>query len=172
MRIPARIIHVRTNTQLAAFEEIGHDLPVLPRNCDRECTLEQMGRHAAVLARDLAVALSEKIKSLDGGRTARAEDIRGPAARCGGMPTGYTLVFEGFSDRDKTFIEEQLASFRDQCAVRPLRITPTTVSYWYETHADIARINRNIRLMIDLMDQPTQISLAGNTIRSVRIPTR
>jgi hypothetical protein len=173
IRIPGRIINVRTNTLMGSFDVSGLDLPALPANCDRECVLEQMGRHARTLARDLGAALSVKLAALGDGRSIATEGGRPvPSSRCGGMPAAFTLVFDGFGPSEITRMEEYFTAFSDFCATRPVRTSGTYAEYWYETQADAARLNRNLRLMLEQMGVNGQINLTGNTIKVVKVATR
>ena len=44
--------------------------------------------------------------------------------------------------------------------------------YWYETHAAAARLNRNLRLMLDQTSVYRRISVSDNTIRVAKVGPR
>ena len=54
----------------------------------------------------------------------------------------------------------------------PVRSSPKLAEYTYDTSDDIARLNRNLRVMLDHMGLPGQVSVAGNTLKVVQIGTR
>src|SRR5262249_38236269 len=58
IRIPGRLLNVRTGQQIAAFEVAGLELAPLPQGCDRECLLERVGGEAKLVANELAQALT------------------------------------------------------------------------------------------------------------------
>jgi hypothetical protein len=185
VRIPGRIINVRSSRLLGAFEVTGLDLPVLPLGCsnDRECVLEQVGDQARMLARDLGGALAEKLAALSrprvtgpaagepvpGGRTAR---VYPPSDGCDGMPQAFTVILDGFNNQEVTKVEEYLSAFKCFEHMRPVRATATQSEYWYETQTDAARLNHSLRVMLDHMGLPGQIQLAGNVLKVVKIGTR
>ncbi|WP_331317679.1 hypothetical protein [Methylobacterium mesophilicum] len=68
IRIPGRLLNVRTGQSLGSFEVAGLQLPPLPQGCDRECLLERVGAEAKTVGADLAAALTAK---LDGVRCRR-----------------------------------------------------------------------------------------------------
>ncbi len=61
VRIPGRLLNVRTGQSLGSFEVAGVQLPPLPQGCDRECLLERVGAEAKVIAGDVAAALTAKL---------------------------------------------------------------------------------------------------------------
>jgi hypothetical protein len=67
-RISGRIINVRSSQLLADIEMVERDLPELPRGCDRECLLGEMGDWARPIARDLGSALAEKLANFRPGQ--------------------------------------------------------------------------------------------------------
>ncbi|WP_460005942.1 hypothetical protein [Methylorubrum rhodinum] len=61
VRIPGRLLTVRTGQSLGSFEVAGLQLPPLPQGCDRECLLERVGAEAKAIAGDVAAALAAKL---------------------------------------------------------------------------------------------------------------
>ena len=189
VRIPGRVLNVRTGQNIGSFEVSGLQLPPLPQGCDRECLLERVGDEAKNLAGDLAVALTQK---LDGfiapARTgdlpmvmpAPTMDAQNPSpmvsgvngGTCGGMPTAYVVRFNGFSTQEIKAAEEYLRSFSCFESQRPVRSSANQAEYWYETRAESGRLNRNLRLMLEMMNVGGQVSFTGNVFVLSRVATR
>jgi hypothetical protein len=183
IRIPGRLLNVRTGQQIASFEVTGLELAPLPQNCDKECLLEKVGGEAKLIANELAQALTSKLDGFvaparvetpitttpgtDGGTVATGDDVS-----CGGLPTAFVIRVTGFEATEVLAIEEYLRAFSCYSHQRPVRATPAQSEYWYETRADSARLNRNLRLMLEHMDAGGQVSFAGNTFTVTKIGTR
>ncbi|MGU3496156.1 hypothetical protein ACLBXM_19110 [Xanthobacteraceae bacterium A53D] len=190
VRIPGRILNVRTGQAIGSFEVAGLQLPPLPQGCDRECLLERVGGEAKTLSTDLALALTQKLDGFiaprDGGATTApvnsgtGEVIPGSApatggtanAACGGMPTAYVVRLSGFTAEEMKAAEEYMRSFSCFESQRPVRSSASQSEYWYETRADSGRLNRNLRLMLEMMDAKGQVAFSGNTFTISRVATR
>jgi hypothetical protein len=189
VRIPGRLLNVRTGQSLGSFEVSGMQLPPLPQNCDRECLLERVGAEAKTIAGDVASALTAKLdgfvaprRAADAGAPAGEAPPAGAAAggaapvaggeACGGLPTAYTVRFDGFSPQEVQAAEEYMAAFRCYEHQRPVRAGGSATEYWYETRADSGRLTRNLRLMLEHMSAPGQVQFSGNTFVVRRIATR
>ncbi|KQP40058.1 hypothetical protein ASF49_21380 [Methylobacterium sp. Leaf104] len=187
VRIPGRLLNVRTGQSLGAFEVAGVQLPPLPQGCDRECLLERVGAEAKAIAADVASALTAKLdgviatrRGADAGATlpgvaspAGGAVAAGPSGEaCGGLPTAYTVKLTGFSAQEVQAAEEYMAAFRCYEHHRPVRAGSASAEYWYETRADSARLGRNLRLMLDHMSAPGQVQFSGNTFVINRVATR
>jgi len=185
VRIPGRLLNVRTGQSLGAFEVAGLQLPPLPQGCDRECLLERVGAEAKSIAADVATALTAKLDGVIAPR--RAADAGAlpntlaggeppPAAAagesCGGLPTAYVVRLSGFSAQEVQAAEEYMAAFRCYEHHRPVRSGGATAEYWYETRSDSARLGRNLRLMLEHMSAPGQVQFSGNTFVVSRVATR
>ncbi|GEL43482.1 hypothetical protein MEX01_40730 [Methylorubrum extorquens] len=188
VRIPGRMLNVRTGQMIGSFEVSGLQLPPLPQGCDRECLLERTGAEARVIARDLASALTQKLDGFQAPRRSgslvpqprlnlepepsgsNGVPVRGEA--CGGFPAAYALRFSGFSAQEIQSIEEYISAFRCYEQHRPVRASANEAEYWYETRSDPARLNRNLRLMLDHMNRSGQVTSAGNSIIVTNVPTR
>ncbi|MEH3143812.1 MAG: hypothetical protein PGN34_00265 [Methylobacterium frigidaeris] len=187
VRIPGRLLNVRTGQSLGAFEVAGVQLPPLPQGCDRECLLERVGAEAKTIAADVAAALTTKLdgfiaprRAADAGPppvggAAPAAVPGGPVApgeACGGLPTAYTVRLSGFSAQEVQAAEEYMAAFRCYEHHRPVRSGAAAAEYWYETRSDSARLGRNLRLMLEHMSAPGQVQFSGNTFVVSRVATR
>lgn len=186
VRIPGRLLNVRTGQQIAAFEVIGLELAPLPQGCDRECLLERVGGEAKLVANELAQALTQKLAGFI--LPARsANDVGGPAPLsgrvttlvpagdgqgCVNLPTAFVIRLNGFSAGEAQAIEEYLRAFGCYVHHRPVRSTASQAEYWYETRADPARLNRNMQLMLEHMGAAGQVSFAGNTFSVTKLATR
>ena len=149
--------------------------------------LEHIGEQAKRVAHDLGSVLAEKLSMLSPARqptgpsvvTAPApipqqtDGAPPPAAPrssdCTGMTTGYALVFRGF---------EFAGGAADRALPRRLqRLRPSSprphpnrfVEYWYETCIDVARLDRNIQLMLEQMALTGRTALRGNRIEVDKI---
>jgi hypothetical protein len=186
VRIPARLLNVRTGQQIAAFEVAGLELAPLPQGCDRECLLERVGGEAKLVANELAQALTLKLSGfilparganaaggpapLSGGVAALVP--AGDAQGCLNLPTAFVIRLNGFSTSEVEAIEEYLRAFGCYLHHRPIRSTASQAEYWYETRADSARLNRNMHLMLEHMSTAGQVSFAGNTFSITKVATR
>lgn len=195
VRIPGRILNVRTGQAIGSFEVTGLQLPPLPQGCDRECLLERVGAEARTLSTDLALALTQKLDGFispareanpgsgigsggsaeippaAGGAIANAAPSNG-SSPCGGMPTAYVVRLSGFTAEEMKAAEEYMRSFSCFESQRPVRSSASQVEYWYETRADSGRINRNLRLMLEMMNAGGQVAFSGNTFTVSRVATR
>ena len=186
VRISGRIINVRSSQMLGAFEVVERDLPVLPLGCDRdrECVIEQMGDNIRVLARDLGAALAEKLVNFRPGNPGPLTGpgplpgpgvgaiVHAPADGCNGFPQAFTVILDGFNNQELTKAEEYMAAFKCFDHMRPVQVRASVSEYWYETQTDAARLNHSLRVMLDHMGLPGQISVAGNVVKVVKIGTR
>jgi len=186
IRIPGRLLNVRTGQQIAAFEVSGLELAPLPQGCDRECLLERVGGEAKLVAGELAQALTLKLSGfilpaqganavggpapLSGSVTALAP--AGDAQGCLNLPTAFVIRLNGFSTSEVEAIEEYLRAFGCYPQYRPIRSTASQAEYWYETRADSARLSRNMQLMLEHMGTAGQVSFAGNTFNITKLATR
>ncbi len=190
VRIPGRLLNVRTGQSLGSFEVTGLQLPPLPAGCDRECLLERVGAEAKALSTDLAQALTQKLdgviapKRADGGGTGVTETAPGSGApvvalapgdtgeSCVGLPTAYVVRVNGFSSAEIQAVEEYMRAFKCYEHHRTVRAAGSQTEYWYETRIDGARLNRNFRLMLEHMNVGGQVSMSGNTVVLGKVATR
>jgi hypothetical protein len=186
IRIPGRLLNVRTGQSLGSFEVAGLQLPPLPQGCDRECLLERVGAEARTIAGDVAAALTAKLDGViaprrtggaaDSGEPAAvgggASSAAAPGEGCGGLPTAYVVRLSGFSAQEVQTVEEYLSAFRCYEAHRPVRQSGSSAEYWYETRSDSARLTRNLRTMLEHMGASGQVQFTGNTVVVTRVATR
>lgn len=188
IRIPGRMIHVQSGQMLGGFEVAfgPKDLPPLPPRCNRDCVLEHIGTQAKQIAHDLGAVLAQKLSMLSPARGSGMPTVTEPApiagqpaegvppqvARgndCTGLTTGYTLVFRGFESPEILQVERYLVAFKGYDHHRPVRTQGRYAEYWYETCADVARLDRNIQLMLEQMALMGRTALRGNRIEVDKI---
>jgi hypothetical protein len=167
-RLAGRLLAVRTGQHLGNFEVDVADVRA-PADCSRECVLETVGDQAKLLAQDLGAVLAVKLKSLT---VAAVPAAPASSLQPGGLPTAYTMLFNGFEVADRRGIEEYLVSFSGYQTHRPVRSGGTFVEYWYETAADSARLERNLGLMLDHLGLRGRVALSGNKVTVDKIATR
>jgi hypothetical protein len=166
-RITGRLLNVRSGRRLGNFEVELPQADNAPTNCNRECILETVGKNAKILAQDLGVVLAQKLDYLSpaSGDNAAAKDGDGKK----GMTQSYSLVFNGFDPDDVTRIEEYMVAFKGYKKHRPVTSSLRSAEYWYETDSDAARLNRNLRRMLEHMGTNGRLVYAGNTFTLEKI---
>lgn len=178
LRITGRILSLPNGEALANYE-LGYDpnqLPPLPANCNRECLLEEVGYEARRVGSDVAHVLATHLDHLspkdETERNVGRLKQDGVESQCVGLSSAYTLTFRHFSSSEISRIEEYLVAFQGYEHYRPTRIGTTEAMYWYETCADVERLNRNLRTMVEHMDIEYRMEKIGNTfdLEKIRIP--
>ena len=167
-RVEGRLLNVRSGKRLGNFEVKLPQVVNAPTNCARECILEIVGERAKVLAQDLGLVLAKKLDHLSpvsGSDVIAVEDNE-----AAGLSHAYSVVFTNFSSQEINRIEEYLAAFSGYRHHRPVTASLNTNEYWYETNSDSARLNRNLRLMLDLMGADGRVVFSGNqfTLEKIR----
>lgn len=146
VRVEGELIQVDTGRFLGAFE---WDLPgksTVPNNCSRECVIEEVGKHAQRLARDVGAILAEKLLYKERGTevtVALEEDTD-----FNGEPTEYTLKFENFDAQDMLTIQEYLVVFSGYKTHRPISKTPRSAELWYLSDINAAMLDSNLNRML------------------------
>ncbi|MEP9390562.1 hypothetical protein [Mesorhizobium sp. KR9-304] len=192
IRIPGRLINVTTGQALGSFEvsyDAG-DLPPLPPQCNRDCILENVGDEAKRIATDVGAVLASKLDVLaptgdndasiaaagaDGSVDVQSSEVAiGPTSKCTGLTTGYSLTFRGFDSEEYSRIEEYLVAFRGYDHHRPVKVGLTQAEYWYESCSDVARLNRNLRMMAEHMGFETRIGMVRNRfeVDKIEVPKK
>lgn len=172
IRVSGRMIDVRNGRALGNYEvSYGpNQLPPLPPNCDRNCVLENVGNESKRIARDVADVLATKLDYLSPATTAASsssnidQNVNSTNATCTGLSAPYSLTLIGFETEELNEIESVIIAFSGYSHHRPVRITGTEASYWYETCADSAKLVQNLRAMISMMDTEARVSLIDNKI--------
>ena len=195
-RLSARALNVRTGQVLGRWSSKNVEFSALPSSCgaDRDCLLETVGEDLEGLTVDVAEPLADSLRMtfMDRGPVvggsgggvvggpgpgpgpgpmAGGPGPRGPVGDgCAGIENEYAVNLEGFSAAEVTAIEEYLVSFRCYISHRPLgRSAGGRASYWYSTRSDDARINRNLRLMLEHMGVQGVVEFTSNRFRVRKI---
>lgn len=188
VRIAGRMIQVQTGKALGNFEvAVGpRGLKPLPVNCNRDCILEHVGNQAKPIAHEVGIVLARKLDELSPTKPKDASELKAPApavaalpapapaaapsGSCTGMSTAYTIVVRGFDPEDTGLIERMLVSFQGYEHHRPVRTRTRLAEYWYETCSDQARLERNLRTMLEQMPGQTRMALSAHRFEIEKIP--
>jgi len=168
-RITGRLLNVRSGKRLGNFEVELPQPDNAPVKCERECILETVGKNARVLGMDLGVVLAQKLDWLAPGKSSGGMKSGKNNA---GIATAYTLVFTGFTPDDITTIEEFIVAFKGYEHHRPISSSLRSAEYWYETNSNSARLNRNLRLMMDHLEFEGRVTFKGSSFQIERIKRR
>ena len=161
-RIEGRLLNVQTGQRLGNFEVELPQPDNVKRDCNRECILETVGKNAKVLAQDLGAALSAKLSHRVQGSAPRiatgantpqslsSTSSTTPASpKNKGLPSAYTLVFNGFNPSEIIRIENEIVKFKGYSHHRLITSSIKNNEYWYESDARIARLNRDLGYMLE-----------------------
>lgn len=165
-RVTGRIVNVSSGERLGAFETAFPKPRHAPLGCGRDCVLEVAGHQAEILSRDLGSILSAHIDSAMQGQTENLTE----AAQKEGLVRSYSLAFEQFSSGEITRIEEYLVAFSGYRTYRPVRVMQLHAEYWYETTAEAARMNRNLRKMLDYLGVRGRVAFTGGNFVVQKLP--
>ena len=178
IRISGRMIQVQTGRDLGNFEvDYGpKGLSALPINCNTDCILEEVGKHAKRIGTDVGINLTRKLEEV-APNSPKAVQIEAPketkvrdlpkvaeteTKACTGLSMAYVIVITGFGSEDINRMEEMMVSFQGYEHHRPLKTQTNYSEYWYETCADRARVERNLRTMTEQFPGESRVALAGN----------
>jgi len=165
-RIEGRLLNVQTGQRLGNFEVELPQPDNVKRDCNRECILETVGKNAKVLAQDLGAVLTIKLSSLTKNKGFSS------AAQKSGLPSAFALVFNGFKSEEITRIEEYIVAFSGYKTHRPVRSSMRQTEYWYESESDSARLNRNLRQMLEHLGVKGRVTFAGSNFKVEKIGLR
>lgn len=160
-RIAGHMLAVQSGQYLGDFE-VKKTFNA-PADCNRECILEAVGDKSRSLAQDLGDVLAIKLAHL--------VNDSGSSANDGGVATGggdaltkkYTLVFNNFTPDERLDIEEYLVVFSGYKSHRPTDCSRRSCEYWYESTISSAKLNRNLKRMLDQLGSDANIQFRGNT---------
>jgi hypothetical protein len=168
-RITGRLLNVRSGKRLGNFEVELPQPDNAPVKCGRECILETVGKNARVLGMDLGVVLTKKLDWL----SARSDESHGKSDSGNeGIASAYSLVFTGFTPEEMTEIEEYIVAFRGYEHHRPVSSSLRNAEYWYETSSKSARLNRNLRLMMEHLGYEGRVAFTGSSFKIEKITQR
>lgn len=151
LKINGRILNVRTGENIGSYEAALPSNLVGPPRCDLACVNLHAKEKLTWLAQDLGTALAAKARAVS--PSGKADDAAPTTAPIGdidkGLPTAFTLSFSGFNPSEMNAVEEYLVAFSGYLNHRPVNGGYQNIRYWYETKSDIARLNRNLRKMLE-----------------------
>lgn len=173
-RVSGRLLNVRSGKRLGNFEVELPRADNAPTDCTRECILEIVGKHAKTLAQDLGVILAKKLDYLSpaGGNKSSSSPINSDDDDDYGMSNSYSLVFSGFTPDEISRVEEYIVAFKGYQHHRPVSSSLRNFEYWYESDSKVARLNRNLRMMMELMEEDGRVVYSGNTFTIEKINQR
>ena len=173
VRVTGRMLHVPNGRHLGTFEVELAEPANAPKDCDRECLLEEVGDETRYLARELGAVLALKLDAL----SPTAENVAGTStvrvdAGEAGLAAAYPLVFEGFTPEEINDIEEYFVAFQGYEHHRPIRCGVRICEYWYETRSDTARLKRNLTKMLDYLGVTGRIDSTASrfTVQKIASP--
>ena len=186
IRIVGRMIQVQTGRDLGSFEvAVGpKGLKPIPPKCDRDCVLEHVGEEAKPIANEVGAILARKLDDLSPTAPKNETVMTKPAPMqaapsqhqaasdkaCVGLSTAYTIVLNGYDIADIDSIESMLMAFQGYEHHRPVKTQTKYSEYWYETCSDRARLERNLRSLVDQLPGQNRLSLNGNKFEIENIP--
>tara|TARA_Y100001960_G_scaffold307707_1_gene364278 strand:+ start:74 stop:973 length:900 start_codon:yes stop_codon:yes gene_type:complete len=169
-RVTGRLLNVHSGKRLGNFEVKLPRVINAPTNCARECILEVVGENAKTLAQDLGLVLAKKLDHLS--PVKGGDVIAKDGGEAAGLSNAYSLLFRNFTLEEINRIEEYLAAFSGYRHHRPVVASLNTNEYWYETDSESARLNRNLRLMLDLLEADGRVVFSGNQFMVEKIRKR
>lgn len=166
VRLEGRIFNVRTGQRMGNFEVKSPKEWTAEPKCTRECILETIGDAGQILADDLGAVLNEKLQWL-----INADHSDDPAAD-NSLVGAYTMIFQNFTEDEVLKIEEFMLDFSGYKTHRPVYTSKRRAEFWYETTLKSAKLNRNVRKMLDVLDLRARVQFSGNTFTVQRITLR
>lgn len=197
VRMPGRILNVRTAQLVGSFEVDAGRLPALPVPCDQECVMSNVGDDAKLIASDLGDALVQKLAGWNAGGLDRASAGSAPAsmpkladstpvseptaapskavpagAACEGLSGDYAIQIKDFRQDELLRIEEAIRMFSCYEEMRPMRSGATYAEYSYRTSSGSQRLDRNLRRMLEFLDLTGQVRFDGTRFEVTKVSTR
>ena len=201
VRMPARVLDLRGNNLVAAFEVNMPRLPALPLQCDSTCLFNAVGDDAKLVASELGSAIADKLAAYTGGgmaaqggtapgsiapvgapalaqpRTADSTPApqagAAPAApRCDALPGDTTIRFKDFTSDEILEMERNLRMFSCFVDIRPIQTGATFAFFSYRSSAGTSRLDRNLRVMLDYLNVRGQVRFDGREFEVVKVQTR
>lgn len=157
---------------------------------DEHCVKEFVSTYGERLARDAGNALSLRLAALIGEHYGSAGGVPSdpgklgsadgyvpdagtgdnyaavnPGAGCPNIPTTFIITYEGFSQPQMTFAENNMSQWRCALDLDAVDQSYANATYEYKTKANIGQTMRNIRLMMELAGINADIrNQSGNEI--------
>ncbi len=158
-RMTGRLLNLGNGQEIGSFALSAPRALRAAGDCARACVEELAGRSVQALSRELGARMTERLAAATGHSGLAGPDPSGGS----GLPTAYTLVFDGFSPEAVLEFEEYLVAFSGYGTHRPLSAAPSRQVFWYETRSGRGRLNRNLGKMLAHLQLRGAVSLDGNT---------
>ena len=168
-RITGRMLNAQTGKFLDSFAVESGELSNAPINCSRECLSEILAKDAIIMGNDLGAVLAEKLTWLVNNGSAETQ-LESKASNP--MSGDYYLVFDGFNAQDYMSIEEYLVIFSGYQSLRPTEQRFTRTSVLYRSSSTNAKLNRNLKKMLEQLGMRATVNFKGNTFTMKRITLR
>jgi hypothetical protein len=168
-RINGRMLNVLSGKFLGEFNLDSGKQWNAPEHCSRECLSETLNDKASILANDLGAVLSEKLAWMSKGTYANNSTEQ---TQFSPMLTDYYLLFDGFSAADMLEIEEYLVIFSGYESLRPTEQRYTRSELLYRSSSSTAKLNRNLKKMLEELNMRAIVGFEGNAFNIKRITFR
>ena len=161
-RINGRMLNVLSGKFLGEFNLDSGKPWNAPEHCSRECLAETLNDKASILANDLGAVLAEKLAWMSNDNHSNSD----------AMLTDYYLLFDGFSAADMLEIEEYLVIFSGYGSLRPTEQRYTRSELLYRSSSSTAKLNRNLKKMLEELNMRAIVGFEGNAFNIKRITFR
>ena len=163
-RVAGRLLTVHSGQRLGNFEVVSPKTWNGPKDCPRECILEVVGKYSKIIAQDVGSVLAEKLSDAAGGGATTKSRAK--------VGNGYTLVFDGFTPEDIMDAEEYLVVFRGYRSHRLMYGGNRHHEIWYVSDITSARLDRNLKKMLDRLGIRGRVTFSGNEYTVQKIARR
>ena len=168
-RINGRMLNALSGKFLGEFNLDSGKQWNAPEHCSRECLAETLNDKASILANDLGAVLAEKLAWMS---NSTQTDNPAQSSNNNPMLTDYYLLFDGFSAADMLEIEEYLVIFSGYESLRPTEQRYTRTEILYRSSASTAKLNRNLKKMLEELNMRAMVGFEGNAFNLKRITFR
>ncbi|MFP6732513.1 MAG: hypothetical protein VB959_01575 [Rhodospirillales bacterium] len=152
--VTGRMVDVNNGRRLGNFTEKTRQQRNVAPDCSRECLVRYFSAISEEFGQEVGRVLSFKL------------------AAAAGLAGAYKMEFVDFSAKDITEIEEFLTAFSGYQRHRVMQgSSDGRRVYWYETSSDKARLNRNLRLMLDHIGIHGRLKFEQNSFIVTRLGT-
>ena len=162
--VTGRMVDVNNSRRLGNFTEETRQRRNVAPDCGRDCLIRNFGSISEEFGREVGRVLTIKLETL----AVRQQRSGGRDPR--GLQGAYKMEFIGFHPKEITEVEEFITSFSGYQHHRVMKGSRETRKvYWYETNSDQARLDRNLRLMLEHVGIRGRIKFERNTFFVNRI---
>jgi len=164
-RVEGRLLRVQSGQVIGGFEASGpSNWTTSHPDCNRQCLLEEVGKKSRDLAREVSSILSRKLQD-----EVSSTETSGQSSS---LTNNYELVFENFTPDDIADIERYLTIFSGYRDHRISYSSNRLHELWYSSDIKDAKLNRNLRKMLDHLDIRGTVSFTGNEFKLIKVPVR